>query len=263
MTDCRGTVDLLSVAAEADEHGSKAGEFDAPRGSRLKILIIDDHPMVRDAMSHLVSQLDLTVEVLEAGDCVSALALAADHPDLDLMLLDLNLPGLHGIPAVERLRKEYPAVPLVVVSALADRELVLNAINAGAMGFIPKSSEQHTVVGALREVLNGSIFVPHWMTDRSCHASFDRGAPSLPIDGRDVARLTARQRQVLALLMRGCSNKDICRELGLAERTVKIHLTAVLNALKVSSRTQAVIAAHQLGLDADELLRSGGAESGR
>jgi DNA-binding NarL/FixJ family response regulator len=224
----------------------------------LKILVVDDHPLVRDAMAQLVTQLDGDVQVLEARDCSAGLEAARAHSDLDLVLLDLNLPGLRGIPALARFRQEHPAAPVVIVSMFRDRETVNEAIRCGAMGFIPKSSSQGTIVNALRLVLSGSVYVP---PEADIGEDRSEAAPAL-VHARTAAELglTARQGQVLALLMKGRSNKEICRHLGLAERTVKAHMSAVLNTFRVSSRTQAVIAAGALGLDAESLLSASDAE---
>ena len=205
-------------------------------------------------MSHLVSRLGGSVEVLEARDCMSGLEIARSHPDLDLVLLDLNLPGLRGIPALERFRREHPTAPVVVVSMFRDRNTVTEVIRRGAMGFIPKSTDRETIVNALRLVLGGSVYIPPEAAleqppaDPLLPGALGRAASAVELG------LTPRQGQVLALVMKGRANKEICRELGLAERTVKAHLTAVLNALKVTNRTQAVIAANRLGLDAENLL---------
>jgi DNA-binding NarL/FixJ family response regulator len=221
----------------------------------LKILVVDDHPLVREAMTQLVMRLGGPIEVLEAQDCIAGLSMAHSHPDLDLILLDLNLPGLRGIPALERFRQEHPTAPVVVVSMFRDRDTVTEVMRHGAVGFIPKSSGRETIVNALRLVLAGSVYVPpeaglgEAFSDDSLPAGIRGHAASATEIG-----LTSRQGQVLALVMKGRANKEICRDLGLAERTVKAHLTAVLNALKVTNRTQAVIAANRLGLDADELL---------
>ncbi|MDB5923523.1 MAG: bacterial regulatory s, luxR family protein [Betaproteobacteria bacterium] len=224
----------------------------------MKILVVDDHPLVRDAMSQLVAQLGGDITVLEAPDCAAGLEAAKTHSDIDLVLLDLNLPGLRGIPALDRFRQQHPAMPVVIVSMFRDRETVNEAIRRGAMGFIPKSSSRDTIVNALRLILAGSVYVPPEA------ATADAGLEDAPrlTHARSAAELglTARQGQVLALLMKGRSNKQICRELGLAERTVKAHMSAVLNALKVSSRTQAVIAAGRLGLDPDSLLTAADAK---
>jgi DNA-binding NarL/FixJ family response regulator len=225
----------------------------------LKILVVDDHPMVRDAMAQLVGQLDADVEVLEAADCIAGLAVAQANPDVDLVLLDLNLPGLRGIPALERFRREHPTAPVVVVSAFRDRETVTEAIRNGAMGYIPKSASRDTVLGALRFVLDGSIYVP---PEAAIEANGSEEALPTAFGHARAAEdlgLTPRQGQVLALVMKGRSNKEISRELGLAERTVKFHVTAVLTALHVTTRTQAVIAATRLGFVSEDLLAAGDA----
>jgi DNA-binding NarL/FixJ family response regulator len=221
---------------------------------KLKFLVVDDHPLVRDAMAGVIARLGGEVEILEAADCMTGLEVARAHPDLDLVLLDLNLPGLRGIPALARFRREHPTAPVVVVSMFRDRDTVTEAIRHGAMGFIPKSSSRETIVNALRLVLAGSVYLPPDAVGDAC--ADETSMAVLSGHGHSVAQLglTARQGQVLALVMKGRSNKEICRELVLAERTVKAHLTAVLNALKVTSRTQAVIAAAKLGLAADDLL---------
>lgn len=221
----------------------------------MKILVVDDHPLVREAMAQLVTQLATAVQVLQAPDCVAALALAHTHPDLDLVLLDLNLPGLRGVPALLRFRSEHPTAPVVVVSMFRDRDTVTEVMSHGAVGFIPKSSGRETIVNALRLVLAGSVYVPPEVALQPDPA--DEPWPQAQRTADTSAAgigLTPRQGQVLALVMKGRANKEICRDLGLAERTVKAHLTAVLNTLKATSRTQAVIAANRLGLDAEALL---------
>jgi DNA-binding NarL/FixJ family response regulator len=223
----------------------------------VKILVVDDHPLVRDAMASILQGLSSSPRVLQAADCGAALRLARAHRDLDLVLLDLNLPGSRGFDALDRIRREHPALPVVILSMFQDRQTVLGAIQRGAMGFIPKAAAKDVILKAARQVLAGGVYVPPEAVSGTSVSGGEaqefvapgRGARSLA----DL-RLTPRQGQVLALIMRGNSNKEICQTLGLAERTVKVHVTAVLTALKVSSRTQAVIAAGQLGLSADDLL---------
>lgn len=236
------------------------------RGCRLlcvKILIVDDHPLVRDAMSRIVVELAQAVEVLQAPDCASGLELAravSDAAGVDLVLLDLNLPGVRGFEALEQFRREHPALPVVVVSMHHDGDTVREVIRRGAMGFIPKVCTKEIILGALRLVLSGAVYVP------SQAIAEDAGAADVQSPGRAAVSLsklgelglTPRQVEVLALMMRGRNNKEICRDLGLAERTVKLHVTAVLNVLRVSSRTQAVIAASRLGLNPENLATGAG-----
>jgi DNA-binding NarL/FixJ family response regulator len=229
----------------------------------VKILIVDDHPLVRDAMSRIVVELAETVEVLEAADCARGLELAREIPDVadvDLVLLDLNLPGVRGFEALEQFRREHPALPVVVVSMYHDGDTVREVIRRGAMGFIPKVCSKEIILGALHLVLSGAVYVPSqaMAEDAGAAAEQSPGRAAMSLSKLGELGLTPRQGQVLALMMRGCSNKDICRDLGLAQRTVKLHVTAVLNTLRVSSRTQAVIAAVELGLNPENLARGAG-----
>jgi DNA-binding NarL/FixJ family response regulator len=229
----------------------------------VKILIVDDHPLVRDAMSRIVVELAETVEVLEAADCARGLELARDVPDVadvDLVLLDLDLPGVRGFEALEQFRRGHPALPVVVVSMYHDADTVREVIRRGAMGLIPKVYSKEIILGALRLVLSGAVYVPPQAMAEAVGAAARQspGHAAMSLSRLGELGLTPRQGQVLALMMRGLSNKDICRDLGLAQRTVKLHVTAVLNTLRVSSRTQAVIAAAQLGLNAENLARGAG-----
>ncbi len=223
----------------------------------LKILIVDDHPLMRDAMGGLLRQLDPAVAIIEAGDCAAGLATAREHADINLVLLDLNLPGSRGFEALDAFRRVQPTLPVVILSMHRDRETVLEAIKRGAAGYVPKTSAKEVIVNAARLVLAGGVYLPAEAVAGDAASALDPLEFAPPAHAaRSLADLglTPRQGQVLALLMRGQSNKEICRSLGLAERTVKIHVTAVLTALKVASRTQAVIAAGKLGLDAEALI---------
>jgi DNA-binding NarL/FixJ family response regulator len=221
----------------------------------MKILVIDDHALIRTALRGVLGQLDGSLTMLEASDCRSAFELIETQADLDLVLLDLNLPGKHGLAALEELRESHPALPVVVLSSANDRASVMHALDLGAMGYIPKLSSNEVLVSALRLVLSGGIYIPPEILARSGHvppASPAAAAPSvqraeLPRVPADLG-LSEREAQVLRLLLEGKSNKLICRELDLAESTVKNHVTQILRALNVTTRTQAVIAAAQMGL---------------
>lgn len=217
----------------------------------MKLLVVDDHPLMREAVQGVVTRLEPGAVVLAVGDSERGFAIADAEPDLDLVLLDLNIPGLAGIPALKAWRRRYPEVPVVVLSSAADRPTVLAAIAAGAAGFIPKSSPNEVLLNALRLVLAGGKYLPPealapvaGSAPRAARAATER-ALSLETLG-----LTDRQAQVLKLLAAGKSNKLICRELDLAERTVKAHISAVFRALGVTTRTQAALAAARLGLGA-------------
>ena len=219
----------------------------------MKILVVDDHPLVRDAMSGILAGLSSSLAIIEASDCAGGLEVAREHPDIDLVLLDLDLPGSRRFDALERFRREHPTLPVVILSMHRDRQSVRGAIQRGAMGFIPKASPKEVIASAARLVLAGGVYLPP-----EALAEEDAGegtAPTADASGSlSGLGLTPRQGQVLALIMQGKSNKEICRELGLADRTVKVHVTAVLTALRVPSRTKAVVAAGRLGLTADSLL---------
>jgi len=225
----------------------------------VKILVIDDHPLIRQALQNVLHGLDADVQILEAPDCARALDLVAAHADLDLVMLDLNLPGVGGLDILSLLREQHPGLPVVMLSASDDRQTVLSAIDRGAMGFIPKSSSSEVMLNALRLVLSGGVYLPpavlgdHGMAPASA-------APSAPLPSGSPADLglTERQTQVLALMVQGKPNKIICRELDLAEGTVKIHVSAILKALNVTSRTQAVIAVSRLGWKLDKFSVAGG-----
>jgi len=219
----------------------------------LKILVVDDHPLIRQALRQVLMALDDKLEFLEASNCPEAVDLVAHNPDISLILLDLTLPGSDGFEALRELRERHAAVPVVVLSASDQPEIVTRAIDGGAMGFIPKTSSSPILLNALRLVLAGGVYLPPEVLHRSSLGGTASVSTPFPVAARELRNpreigLTERQAQVLALLVQGKPNKLICRELILAEGTVKIHVTAILKALNVTNRTQAVIAVSKLGL---------------
>jgi DNA-binding NarL/FixJ family response regulator len=221
----------------------------------MKILVVDDHPLILEALKQVLRDLDPDIEVLEARDARQAIGQASEHPELALVLLDLTLPGKHGFELLAELRRDSPELPVVVLSATEDRDTVMRAINDGAMGFIPKTSKTEVLIAALRLVFSGGVYLPP--SAFSMHEGAATGDARLPMPATRSPRdagLTERQAQVLALLVQGKSNKLICRALDLAEGTVKIHVTAILRALNVSNRTEAVVAVSRLGLMLDSLI---------
>jgi DNA-binding NarL/FixJ family response regulator len=220
----------------------------------MQILVVDDHPLILEALKQVLRDLEPDIEVVEARDASQALEQVKLHPQLALVLLDLALPQAHGLELLEQLRGAAPELPVVVLSATEDRETVLRAIRDGAMGFIPKTSRTEVLVAALRLVFSGGVYLPPAAFAGPMHAVCEpTNAPAGGRSPREVG-LTERQSQVLALLVQGKSNKLICRALDLAEGTVKIHITAILRALNVSNRTEAVVAVSRLGLRLDSLL---------
>ena len=218
----------------------------------MKVLAVDDHPLIREALRHVLAALDPDLILLEAQSLEDARALTAAHTDIDLILLDLEIPGSTGFQALRELRTLSPETPVVMLSGSDHAEVVIGALDEGAMGFISKASKGNVLISALRLVLSGGVYLPPQILRHGAPAAANALAPGKPVSYRDIG-LTERQAQVLYFLVQGKPNKLICRELDLAEGTVKIHVTAILRALNVSNRTQAVIAVGRLGLKLDRL----------
>ena len=223
----------------------------------MRVLLIDDHPLILTALQNVIQGIGNHVSVVGVGGARAAReALAAAGEGFDLMLLDLRLGDADGFELLAELRAAWPAVPVVVVSASDRSADVIRAIDLGAMGFVPKRASNETLQEALHVVMQGGIYVPP-MTMRSEGESPDAEShpashpphiPAAPPPASALAafKLTPRQTDVLALLLRGLSNKLIARELNLSVETVKDHVAAVLRALNVNSRTQAVLAVSQM-----------------
>ena len=213
----------------------------------MKILVIDDHVLIREAMRGVLRELKGEAAViLEASDSRQAMRQIEQNPDVELVLLDLGLPDRDGLEMLSELGNRYPTISVVVLSAQQDRDTVMKALDLGALGFIPKSGQREVMLSAFNLIFSGGIYIPPEILDRREPAAAPRPAPA-PAKAGDVG-LTERQIEVLALMMQGKSNKAISRVLDLAEPTVKIHVSAILKALKVANRTEAVIAATALGL---------------
>ena len=225
-------------------------------GGTMKILVVDDHPLILAALGHVLKQLETAVEILDAQTAETGRKLAGEHPDLDLVLLDLSLPGTDGFALLEEFREQHPATPVVVLSASERPEDVVRALDLGAMGYVPKSASNEVMLQALRLVFSGGIYVPRSAIAELASegsAAQRAGAAVGKVTPREIG-LTDRQAEVLGLILQGLPNKLICRRLNLAEGTVKIHVAAILRALNVHNRTQAVIEASRLGLTIDGLL---------
>ncbi len=215
----------------------------------MKILLVDDHALFREGMSYVLQQLAETVEILEAGNFPDGLRLAGQHPELDLALLDLNMPGSEGAVSIKFFHQRYPHIPVVVVSGEDGRGNMEKVMNSGAMGFICKSSTAAVMLSALNLVLSGGVYVPPQILQQRGTAEESDGDRK---DGRSPNTneygLTPRQMQVLRHLSAGLTNKEIAETVHLAEGTVKIHVAAVYQILRVGSRMEAVRVAEQLGL---------------
>ncbi len=223
----------------------------------MKVLVIDDHPLILSALQSVVQGMDSDVAVVGvAGARAAREALGADS-EFDLVLLDLRLGDADGFELLVELRNGWPAIPVVVVSASDRSADVIRAIDLGAMGFVPKRASNETLTEALKVVMSGGIYVPPMTMGEGEGAASEaprEGAGHAWPPGMGALRptalanfkLTPRQTDVLGLLLRGQSNKLIARELDLSVETVKDHVAAVLRALGVNSRTQAVLAVSQM-----------------
>ena len=215
----------------------------------LRLLVVEDHALVRMGLVGLLGGVEKDVNVYEAANFEMALAVLDSEGDFDLLLLDLALPGIDGFAGLDILRRRYPAMPVVVVSAFDDASTINRVINLGASGFIPKAYSGEALLAAVGEVLAGNIFRPQ---GQFAAARMDDVVPVPPHQGNvqpEEIGLTVRQSQVLALMVRGLSNRDIADQLELTEGTVKIHVTAIFKTLGVNSRTQAMIAVTNYGVD--------------
>lgn len=215
----------------------------------MKYLLVDDHALIREAMRGVLRELRGDAEVLEAASSSQAVALVDQHQDLSLILLDLQLPDRNGFEVLVELRDRFPAIAVVMLSALSDRGTVVKALDAGAMGFIPKSGSRDVLLGALRLILAGGVYIPPEALGQGA-TGIAQPAPPVTTARRPSPvelGLTQRQVEVLSLMMQGKSNKLICRALDLAEPTVKNHVSAILKVLEVSNRTEAVLAVAALG----------------
>ena len=230
----------------------------------MRVLLIDDHPLILAALQTVIQGLGEDVQVLGADSAAQARDTLKARQDFDLVLLDLNLGDASGFDVLEEFRSQYPALPVVVISASDRASDVIRAIDQGAMGFIPKRTGNDVLAQALKLVMSGGIYVPpmslgsdsapepepvavaesaahgnsrlHQVQALASQAGYQTTA------GLESLQLTPRQTDVLALLLQGKPNKIIARELGVSVETIKDHVAAVLKALGVSSRTQAVLA---------------------
>jgi DNA-binding NarL/FixJ family response regulator len=235
----------------------------------MRFAIIDDHPLIFDALALVVGRVATQSSAegfARLEEYESALEQGRRY---DLVLLDLKLPGFDGLSALERFRSREDAESVVVLSASSDYATIMRALDLGAIGFIPKTSRRDVLIGALELVAAGGIYIPPEALRGDSSRPQDR--PTLGYQAREQpakrysshSTLTPRQREVLELLLRGLPNKLICRELSLSPNTVKSHISGIFRALDANNRTQAVIAAHQLGIRIDYERKISGASQFR
>jgi len=219
----------------------------------MKFLVADVHAVFRVGLVYLLQRLEPEAEMLEASDYAEALEIAEREESIDLILVDLLMPGIEGYSGISALRDRARTAPIIVVSARENPTDVQASLDNGAMGYLPKSSSTEVMLNAIRLVLAGGMYLPPALLGKSGR---DRGAESLeasfgqPRLSDQVSRsLTRRQRDVMRLLALGCSNKAVAQELSLAEGTVKVHVSAIFKALNVTNRTEAVITARNFEAD--------------
>lgn len=222
---------------------------------RMKILVVDDHALIRGALHNVLEQLKPEAVIFEASNSRQALHVVEQHPDVSLILLDINLPDRDGLSVLAELRERDATIAIIVLSAADDQDTVKHAFKLGALGFIPKTTEREVMLNAIQLVLSGGIYIPSEILDggqtllqQPEQKPLPSKSPSKsPRESLGALGLTDRQIEVLALLMEGKSNKVIANALNMAVPTVKNHITAVFKALNVTSRTEAVIKLGQMG----------------
>jgi DNA-binding NarL/FixJ family response regulator len=226
-------------------HTRSAFESDAT----ARFLIIDDHPLFREALHSAVSMAYPQAETIEATTVADALDALRSGKSFDLALLDLNMPGIQGFDGLLQIRTHHPRLPVVIVSGHEDARIISQALSYGAAGFIPKSARKADLTAAIREVMDGAIYVPQSYQPQQGGAQDGDRSEMI----RRLATLTPQQMRVLNMLRQGLLNKQIAFELQVGETTVKAHVSEILRKLQVYSRTQAVIEVSRL--DQTDLFR--------
>lgn len=211
-----------------------------------KLIVADDHPLFRNALVNAISNTFVTKATIETDSFDSTVQALEQNPDTDLLLLDLHMPGNCGFLGLIQLRKSFPTLPIVVISASEDTDVIKRVMSFGASGFVPKSSHPVEIGRALHAVMDGDVWLPEkYQSLLSPQTSHDS---DLDLAAR-VAQLTAQQYKVLYYLTEGWLNKQIAYDLNISEATVKAHMTAIFRKLGVTNRTQVVIQAQRLQLE--------------
>jgi DNA-binding NarL/FixJ family response regulator len=208
------------------------------KSAEVKILVVDDHALVREGLRQVLKGLEENLEVLQAGTCGQAFSMAKAHGDIDLVLLDYHLPDMNGLDALAVFGEEHPELPIVLLSGQANLQIMRQVLQSGAAGFVTKSCVSDELLRAVRSVLNGDIYLPQELSAAlSAESDVQNGKPLL----------TQRQELVLRCLLDGLANRDIADHLHVSEETVKTHVAAILRHFEVQNRTQAVVAAARFG----------------
>ncbi len=212
----------------------------------MKLLIVDDHGLVREGLKAILGQSELQAQCLEAWDEMSIWQCLQQHPDVNLVLLDIQLPGLSGMELLKRIVKEHPAMPIIMLSADHDSDTVSQALQLGASGFMPKNSLNQVLISAIRLVMAGGVYIPPEALLKSAPKSAPLSTNKAALQLESLG-LTNRQLDVLRLLLKGLPNKRISRQIDLAEATVKIHIRGILRTLGVTNRTEALVKLTEMG----------------
>ena len=202
----------------------------------MKILLVDDHVLFRDGLKLVLKQIGDDVDIKECGTCTDAYAIIRESEGFDLILLDVDLPVISGMEGLQEFRKLDPSAPIVFLSGSDDHKLIRKALELGVMGYIPKTLSSEIMIHALQLILKGGRYVP----DNILKGSDEVKRPEIT--------LTARQSEILQLITHGKANKEIAKILGIADNTVRVHISAIFQVLKVNNRTEAAFAALQEGL---------------
>ncbi|WP_133408474.1 response regulator transcription factor [Parashewanella tropica] len=209
-----------------------------------QVIIADDHPLFRQALLETLNGRMSKTEFIEAETVKQLEEKLDSHSHADLLLLDLNIPGAHGFNTLIHVRQHYPQIPVIVVSAYEDRDTISQAIEYGASGFIPKSTDIETIFHAINQVLSGEIWLPSGFDNES-------SSPSKSQVAEQIGSLTQQQYKILLMFAEGLLNKQIAYQLNVSEATVKAHATAIFRKLNVQNRTQAVLVLNQLEITED------------
>lgn len=208
----------------------------------MKILVVDDHALVREGLRQVLKGLEDDVEVLEAATCARAFEQAELHADLDLVLLDYHLPDMTGLDALDVFARQHPELPIIMLSGSINQRVARQVLNKGAVAFLTKSGLSDELLSVIRIIMAGEVYVPPEFMTSSLHGHLNGTGTELP-----APNFTPRQEEVLQLLLDGYANKEIGKMLGLSDETVKNHVTAILRGFDVNNRTQAAVAASRFG----------------
>lgn len=212
---------------------------------KFRVVVADDHALVRGGLAQLVKLVEENVEIFETNDFGQTLEILSNTPMIDLLLLDLLMPGMEDQEGIDHICKKWPDIPVIVISAKENAAVIRNALSAGAMGYIPKTSSPEVMMSAIKLVLSGGVYVPPNILGAGLNSqgSF-YGSDSISTINSSIEvsynQLTDRQQEVLDLMAFGKSNKDIANNLGLTTGTVKMHISRIFKTLNVQNRTEAV-----------------------